>query len=170
MAMKRHTPVAYALFALALGVAASAVLRRTLAAMAVTVLGFIGVRLVIELVFRPTYLPPVARISSPISSPTAGNTSPYNGDWLIPNGFHYLDQAGHSVSEADAVNLCHGYLVKGVTADFSTCLQEHGLRLVNLYQPADRFWLFLGIESAIFLTLALALLGLAIWWVTSHIS
>jgi hypothetical protein len=112
----------------------------------------------------------VARISSPISSSTGGNSNAYSGDWLIPNGFYYLDRTGHSVSETDAVTLCHGYLVKGVTGDFSTCLQEHGLRLVNLYQPADRFWLFQGIESAIFLALALALLGLAIWWVTSRIS
>jgi hypothetical protein len=162
-------PVAYAVFALALGVAASAVLRRTLPAMAVTVLGFIGVRLVVEFLFRPHYLAPLARISSP----TAGNPNApdaVNGDWMIPNGFHYLDRAGHAVSELDAVNLCHGYLVKGVTDDFGTCLQENGLRLVNLYQPADRFWLFQGIESAIFLTLALALLGLALWWVTSRIS
>jgi len=163
-------PVAYALFALALGVAASVVFRRTLPAMAVTAFGFIGVRLVIEFAFRPHFLPPVARISGPVSSPTEGNPSAYNGDWLIPNGFHYLDRAGHAVSELDAVNLCHGYLVKGVTEDFGQCLQEHGLRLVNLYQPAGRFWLFQGIESAIFLTLALALLGLALWWVTARIS
>jgi hypothetical protein len=164
------TPVAYALFAFGLGVATSAMFRRTLPAMAVTALGFLGLRLIIELLFRPQYLSPVARISDPISVSTQDNSIAYNGDWLIPNGFHYLDHAGHSVSEADAVNLCHGYLVKGVTTDFSTCLHDHGLRLVNLYQPAGRFWLFQGIESAIFLILALALLGLAIWWVTSRIS
>jgi hypothetical protein len=168
--LEGFTPVAYALFAFALGVAASAVFRRTLAAMAVTVLGFIGLRLVIELAFRPSYLPPLARVSDPISATTQGNSSAYNGDWMIPNGFHYLDRAGHPVSEAEAVNLCHGYLIKGVATDFSSCLSDHGLRLVNLYQPADRFWLFQGIESAIFLTLALALLGLAIWWVTSRIN
>jgi ABC-type transport system involved in multi-copper enzyme maturation permease subunit len=163
-------PVAYALFALALGVAASAVFRRTLAAMAVTALGFIGLRLVVELVFRPHFLPPLARISSPLGGATAGSPDVVNSDWLIPNGFYYLDRAGHSVNELDAISLCHGYLVKGVVGDFSSCLQDHGLRLVNLFQPADRFWLFQGIESAIFLTLAVALLGLAIWWVTARIS
>jgi ABC-type transport system involved in multi-copper enzyme maturation permease subunit len=92
-------PVAYALFALALGVAASAAFRRTLAAMAVTVLGFTGLRLVVELVFRPHFLSPLARVSSPISSPTGGNSDAYNGDWLIPNGSTIsIDHATPSVS------------------------------------------------------------------------
>jgi len=35
----------------------------------------------------------------------------------------------------------------------------------NLYQPADRFWIFQGIEAAIFLALALGLVALTILWV-----
>ena len=49
-------PVAYALFAMALGIAAGALLRRTLPAMAVTLAGFIAVRAVIALWLRPHYM------------------------------------------------------------------------------------------------------------------
>jgi hypothetical protein len=36
--------------------------------------------------------------------------------------------------------------------------------------PAARFWLFQGMETALFVALALALLGLTIWWVRRRIS
>ena len=49
-------PVAYALFAMALGITAGALLRRTLPAMAVTLAGFIAVRAVIALWLRPHYM------------------------------------------------------------------------------------------------------------------
>jgi hypothetical protein len=38
------------------------------------------------------------------------------------------------------------------------------------WQPPDRFWLFQGIESAIFFGLAAVLLALAFWWVQTRIS
>jgi hypothetical protein len=49
-------PVAYSLFAMALGIAAGALLRRTLPAMAVTLAGFIAVRAAIALWLRPHYM------------------------------------------------------------------------------------------------------------------
>ena len=36
---------------------------------------------------------------------------------------------------------------------------------MTAYQPASRFWAFQGFEAAIFVLLALALVGFAIWWV-----
>ncbi|HEV2239090.1 MAG TPA: ABC transporter permease subunit, partial [Ktedonobacterales bacterium] len=69
-------PVAYALFAVALGIAAGALARRTVPAMAMAFVGFVMVRGVVEFALRPRYVPPVARISDP----TQGNPTPYNGD------------------------------------------------------------------------------------------
>jgi hypothetical protein len=158
-------PVAYALFALALGIAAGALLRRTVPAMAVTFGVFVALRGVIEFLLRPHYLPPVARISDP----TQGNPNPYNGDWVFNNGFSYVDRSGHYITSAQAVNLCSGS-AKGTTLGFTSCLHDQGIQLLNLYQPANRFWLFQGIESGVFLVLALALLTLAIWWVRSRLA
>jgi hypothetical protein len=39
-----------------------------------------------------------------------------------------------------------------------------------LYQPSDRFWTFQGIEAAIFVALALALLALTLWWLRHRIA
>lgn len=39
-----------------------------------------------------------------------------------------------------------------------------------LYQPSDRFWTFQGIEAAIFVALALALLMLTLWWMRHRIA
>jgi hypothetical protein len=47
----------------------------------------------------------------------------------------------------------------------SACWREHGVKLVQSIQPADRFPLFQGIETAIFIVAAIALLGLAVWLV-----
>ena len=55
-------PVAYALFAMALGITAGALLRRTLPAMAVTLAGFIAVRAVIALWLRPHYMSAVTDV------------------------------------------------------------------------------------------------------------
>jgi hypothetical protein len=49
-------PVAYSVFAMALGIAAGALLRRTLPAIAVTLAGFIAVRALIALLLRPHYM------------------------------------------------------------------------------------------------------------------
>src|SRR5262249_52324849 len=72
-------PVAYGVFALALGTAAGALIRRTLPAMAATLGAFVAVRVAMEMLLRPRYLPPQT-ISYPFlrESPRAGL-----GDWII---------------------------------------------------------------------------------------
>ena len=39
-----------------------------------------------------------------------------------------------------------------------------------LYQPVERFWMFQGIEAAIFVALALTLLVLTLWWMRQRIA
>jgi hypothetical protein len=41
---------------------------------------------------------------------------------------------------------------------------------VVTYQPGDRFWAFQGIETAIFLSLAVGLLAVTVWWVRERIA
>jgi len=63
-------PVGYALFAMALGLCAGALLRRTLPAMAVTLAGFIAVRAVVTLWLRPHYMSAITvtyKLLSPFS-------------------------------------------------------------------------------------------------------
>jgi hypothetical protein len=49
-------------------------------------------------------------------------------------------------------------------ATAARCVAEYGAGAYNqeLFQPADRFWLFQGIETALFVALALALVLVAV--------
>jgi hypothetical protein len=44
-----------------------------------------------------------------------------------------------------------GHLPSGLaeTVNLNQCMNDHGLRYYILYQPADRFWLFQGIEAGL---------------------
>jgi len=52
-------------------------------------------------------------------------------------------------------------------AEFESCTMHLSAKfhLLVSYQPADRYWTFQGLETAIFLAAALALIGLSFWWV-----
>src|ERR1039457_1856985 len=80
-------PVGYALFALALGVCAGALLRRTIPALAVTLGGFIAVRAVITLWLRPHYMSAVTVTYKLLSGYT-----PSGSYWQFAQGI--LDPAG----------------------------------------------------------------------------
>ena len=50
------------------------------------------------------------------------------------------------------------------------CMRAHHVFNLAVYQPASRFWLLQGIETAIFGGLALGLLAGAVWWVRNRAS
>jgi hypothetical protein len=132
----------YALFALALGTAAGALFKRTSPAVALTLLSYIAVRVTIAVAARPRYLAPLQASSvmstNPPSPSLTGSVSPKvpAGGWTT--GFPVdVNAAGHTIN----------------AASYITVFQP--------YQPASRFWLFQGIEAAIFVVLALALFALA---------
>jgi hypothetical protein len=149
--------IAYTLFALALGIAAGAALRRTQPAMAVTLVGFIAVRVSIAVLARWRYLPPVVFHELAGGQLTAGTPAPGPGDWQLGSG-PWLDAAGHPVNALSVSRLI--YQCTGNTQ--ATCPRAlDGVHLLAQYQPASRFWLFQGVEAAIFVLLAAGLLALA---------
>ncbi|MFF2013946.1 ABC transporter permease [Streptomyces sp. NPDC058195] len=145
-------PIGYTLFALALGVFAGTVCRKVLPAMAVTLGGFTVVRLGIELLARPHYLPGKT-LSYGVQSTEGYN--PASGVWASSTGVY--DAGGKLVS--------NGFVGCSLGSEGDACVQEMGgpdsyNQLV--YQPGDRFWIFQGIETGIFLVLTALLLYLAI--------
>lgn len=58
----------------------------------------------------------------------------------------------------------------GSPGDVVAYWKDHGISLVQYYQPGDRFWAFQTIESGILLALAAVLFGFAIYWVTRRVS
>jgi hypothetical protein len=155
-------PVGYALFAMALGLCAGALLRRTLPAIAVTLAGFIVVRAVVTLWLRPHYLSAVTvtyKLFSPftptgsywqlaqgIRNPGGGLVPAPNGAAVdgIPVGFL------PSACAAAARGVPPGLPCRQALAAF------HGF---ITYQPASRYWAFQGIEFGIFAALAAALIA-----------
>jgi hypothetical protein len=157
-------PVAYSLFAVALGIAAGALLRRVLPAMAVTLAGFVAVRVAVTLLLRPHYMSAVTvyyKVTSGFTPPGAfwqiasGVLGP-NGKAIAQlNNMPYLDgvpQTSLPASCASAVN--------GPGNPTTACTQALShFRGFLTYQPADRFWAFQGIETGIFLALTAALVA-----------
>jgi hypothetical protein len=175
-------PLAYAAYALALGVAAGAFLRNTVLAMIVTLLGYLAVRIPIDTWVRPHYLPPLSvtwdAYSTPApQAPFAAPRGTYNDwNWFVYKG--WITRAGQPLGAAD-FSICGGdpgpfgysYGDMGQPGTpFTACAHAHGWLSMIIWQPHDRFWLFQGIESAIFFSLAAVLLALAFWWVRTRIS
>jgi len=177
-------PLAYMAYALSLAVTAGTLLRKTVPAMAVTLVGYLAARIPIDAWARPHYMPPLSVTWDPYSIVTlhepfratalSGALWPYYGsDWIFYNG--WVNHASHPIYEGDVYKACSappnwddGGALPGTS--FTACTHAHGWLYMITYQPADRFWLYQGIESAIFFGLAAALLALAFWWVRSRIS
>jgi hypothetical protein len=156
-------PVGYAVFAMALGIAAGAVARRTLPAIAVTLAGFVAVRLVVADFLRPHYLTAVTTYYKITSSFT-----PAGQAWVFSQGGVSRSGQFTHAGWGDAYPLLPAAcqrLVSGTPGPKSgsastllSCMQAHGWRGIATYQPASRYWPFQGIETGIFLALAAALI------------
>lgn len=184
-------PVGYAVFAVALGIAAGALLRRTLPAIGVTLAGFIGARLAVAQLLRDHFLPP-ATAYTPIMS----------GAWPQPQGPHLMlssgmaDRYGHAIpavlaQEVGATNgaasvpvaylsaacrkLAAPFTFQGGPGDYmptghpsaatqkaiDSCIQASGARHYVSYVPASHYWPYQFIETGIFVALAAALVAIA---------
>jgi hypothetical protein len=149
----------------ALGIAAGALIRRTLPALAVTIVVFTFLRLVIGQDFRSHYLTAVTRFYSflhPAPMPTGSFWQISQG--LIGRGGQVLStQPNVSGLHIDGVPLqsmplaCQAVAFQ-ITKVFP-CLTARGLRGFVTYQPASRYWAFQGIETGIYVVLAAALLA-----------
>jgi hypothetical protein len=137
---------AYAVFALAAGVLAGVVLRRTVPAMSVALGVFLAVRLGVEKLLRPAYLAAEHR-SVPGVGPLASTR-----DWVLSNSL--VDAAGRTISapreDTAIVHAQHAGI------DPQGYLATLGWHRAITFQPAGRFWTFQAIEAGIFVLLAAA--------------
>jgi len=157
-------PVAYAVFAMALGICAGALIRRTVPAMAVTLGGFIAARVAVTLWLRPHYLSAVTAVRSlPDQSRLTGSY------WLLGQGTRnpagqlmagpQNQPAAFGVGVSSLPKACAG-LAKPTGGLTSSCRAAlTGFRSFVTYQPASRFWPFQGIETGVFVVLAAILLA-----------
>ena len=167
--------VGYTLFALALGVFAGTLTRKTQTAMAITLAGFLAIRLPVGLLARPRFLAPLER-----TFPVAGTTAPnqLSGDWILGAGVYDAQGTLRTGGSSGAAFGDSAQAVCGTPPDappdplLEQCLANYGPGAYNqeVFQPADRFWLFQTIETALFVALAVLLLLAAIHWVRRRIT
>jgi hypothetical protein len=146
---------AYALFALALGVLAGLLFRRTVAAMTATLLAFAATRLAVLELLRPHFLPPLQR------TVPASDTGRQVGDWILSDTL--VDAGGRQITAGrENLAILHAQLA-GI--DPHAYIVTLGWKRVLSYQPAGRFWTFQLIEAGLFVALAAAVLLLTLWLV-----
>jgi hypothetical protein len=155
-------PVGYALFAMALGLCAGALIRRTLPALAVTLAGFIVVRAAVTLWLRPHYLSAVT-----VTYKLFSGYTPAGSYWQLAQGIRFPGGGLVPAPNGAAIDgIPVGSLPPACAAAASgirpgpACRQAlaafHGF---ITYQPASRYWAFQGIEFGIFAALAAALIA-----------
>lgn len=144
--MRGVVPVAYAAFALALGVLLGAVLRRTLPAVAATMAVFLAVRIAVTLWVRPHFQ--AALTSTQVTR-------------LVPE---LLGRGGPAERGPGSVTSAGDWVLR-----FHSSVRGDILTTSVTYQPADRFWTFQWVESGLFVALAALLLGAAFGWVRSRV-
>ncbi len=154
--------VGYFAAALAIGIAAGTLIRRTLPAMAAAIAAFLLARFGTIGLLRPGFMAPL------VSSATIGSAPPFGpGAWVLHDDL--ADASGHVFNGRFAIDqLCA--TVEGSKSAINACFRGHGVVETVTYQPADRFWIFQGIEVAGFVLVAAALLVLSVWWVRRRIS
>ena len=146
---------AYALFALALGVLAGLVFRRTVAAMTATLVVFAATRVLVLNFVRPHFLSPLHRIV------VATDSSPQAGDWILSDTL--VDAGGRQITAGrEDLAVLHA---QQAGIDPHTYLVTLGWKRIISYQPAARFWTFQLIEAGLFVALAAAVVLATIWLV-----
>ena len=158
-------PIGYALFAMALGIAAGTAARRTLPATAVVLGGFIGLRLVISNFLRPHYMAAITTYYH-----VTGSFTPPGQAWILAQGG--LSPTGRVVAEGwgdlypALPAVCRSLLPGSPTSKSGSsesavfsCMQAHGWRGFATYQPSSRYWPFQGIETGIYILLAAVLIA-----------
>ncbi len=159
-------PIGYALFAVALGITAGALIGRSLPALAVTGGVFLAVRLAVTYWVRVHYMPAVTAIYS-----VTQNFTPKGAYWPLAHGVVLPGgrlTANLIVGPGEIVTGFHGPTLpaacpapsgSGQMNSTLTCLARLGYRSFTTYQPGYRFWPFQFIETGIFLALAAILVG-----------
>jgi ABC-type transport system involved in multi-copper enzyme maturation permease subunit len=168
-------PLAYALFALALGTLMGAIIRRTLPAMAATLAGFFVVRFTFQWVVRPLLLAPVTASRPSNEFGAQDGASALNG-WVLSS--RTVDAAGQAVHDVYAGEFGSQMAqVCGITIDSGStegerieCINRLGLTDVVRLHPDNHFWGLQVREAIIFTLLALTLAAVTFWWIQRRIS
>jgi ABC-2 family transporter protein len=183
-------PIGYAAFAFALGVTVGMLVRRTVPAMAITLVIFVAAQIAMPLLVRPHLLPTTRSTVEITESNIDGfrwgpddtvevwSDAGPAGAWVLSS--HTVDASGHTVdnvslpaSSGPCAPPAANPDKERATEQIAECLAEiHrlGYRQEATYHPASRFWPLQWFETGIYLVLALGLAGFCFWRIRRPLS
>lgn len=156
--------LAYAVFGFLLGAAVGGLARRTVAAIGITLVGFVVIRFVIANVLWPwllAHLIAPIRVTWPMADWITPNPNSPTGagpqDYVL-NSQLWLTASGQSVDSPPACDSVQGIKPIG------DCLMTHGIATSGEdFQPLSRLPLFQSVELAIYVVLIAICLVITIW-------
>ncbi|MGW4291803.1 ABC transporter permease subunit [Micromonospora chersina] len=172
-------PIAYAAFAFVLGTIIGLLVRRTVPAMALTILAFVVFQFLVPNVIRPHFLP-AEHLTKPMTVQAINQArslgsitgAPVVKGLTVPDAWvtdvsELLTKTGEPLDEG-IFNECFTNAPETGTAegpygDTAVCLAKHDVHVEIAYQPTSRYWSFQWLESAFYLVLAGLLAGFGFW-------
>jgi ABC-type transport system involved in multi-copper enzyme maturation permease subunit len=179
-------PIAYAAFAFVLGTLIGLLVRRTVPAMALTLVAFVIFQFLVPNVVRPHLMPSehlvkpmtVSAINEAKSLGSITGAPVLNGitisqGWVT--SLSDLKRADGSPLDEKTFNNCYTNAPKtgateGPYGDIAVCLAKLDLHLDISYQPESRYWAFQFLESGFYLVLTGLLIGVALWRIQRRVS
>jgi ABC-type transport system involved in multi-copper enzyme maturation permease subunit len=170
-------PIGYAAFAFVLGVLIGLLVRRTVSAMAVTLVVVATVLVVMPIWIRPHLISPV-HITKPLTATAIHGLDVNRSNQLtaiqagapsLPGAWVYSNQvttASGSATLGTVPRACQ----QGKLQPCADAVAQMHLRQVVTYQPADRYWTFQWLEFGIFLTVAVLLAWACFWLIRRKLS
>jgi ABC-type transport system involved in multi-copper enzyme maturation permease subunit len=186
-------PIAYTIFAVLLGIALGTWLKRTMAAIGLTLLLVLVVQVTVSALVRPHFMSPQERSIAITQNTIPGDDSslalspqapPDSGaSWITGGGL--VDNTGHAFNWSNPPGSCivadlhqenrrapvdasDPILSRGDGPPVSLrCLGELGYKWSTMYQPASRYWSFQWLEFGLYSILSLIPLA-ATYWLVLH--
>ncbi|WP_380285952.1 ABC transporter permease subunit [Kitasatospora purpeofusca] len=174
-ASRNLAPLAYAAFSFVLGATLGLVLRRAVPAMAATLVVFAALQIAVPALVRPHYQAPI-RTSVPLTAELIGRLTKIGtygdigglripgGPWVVETSA-ILDSSGKEVGHTPWFQDCMDH---SSLSELPTCLAKGNVHVEIAEQPADRYWTFQYLETALFTALTAILAALAFWRIRRH--
>ncbi|GAA1270221.1 transporter [Planotetraspora silvatica] len=187
-------PMGYAAFAFVLGVTVGILVRRTLPAMAITLVVFAAVQFAMPQLVRPHLMPPVTATfelsqvnmggirvegqGGPVRISTRLAVPGHAGSWVLSSDL--LDSSGRRIAGGGEEAPVPVSVTSGPCSPqeagphgLDACwleINSLGYRQHATYQPLERFWAFQWIETGIYALLTLGLTWFSFWWLRRRLS
>lgn len=171
-------PIAYGLFAVAIGIMFGAWFRKTMTAVAVTLGLFVALQIPVANFVRPHYMAPI-NVTAKFGPNEIDSKIPKDA-WMINRAV--LDKNGNAFNLFDIskmppecqsltqnIQVSNGSRLAKLKAEgvdpVDDCLNRYGYYWSASYQPANRYWDFQFIEAGIYIGMAALAVGATYWLV-----